>query len=202
MALNANSLTTLAFAKTYLKIPALETSQDALVEFWINVASQRIETETDRKLKAQAITEYRDGSGKNILVLKEFPINSITSLNIDTGGLFTDPSTLIPATDYRIADEGNSIVLLNQLFPKAYYAIKIVYNAGFTPVPSDLENACLWIVSYYHKMRDAGDIGRTAKGKGDESVTILQDMPKDIKDVIAAYKRFEVALTQSPIYNV
>jgi len=52
-------------------------------------------------------------------------------------------------------------------------------------------------------MRDTGDIGRTAKGKGDESVTILQEMPKDIRDVISSYKRMDIGgpSTRS-IYNV
>lgn len=202
MALNANALTSLAFAKTYLKIPALETTLDSIVEFWINVASQRIETETRRKLKAQATTEFQDGRNNNIIVLREYPANSITSLTIDSDGVFTDPSDIIDPASYRITDSGNSLLLIDQLFPRGYCNIKVVYNAGYASVPSDLENAALWFVSYYHKMRDAGDIGRTAKGKGDESVTILQDAPKDIMDTINLYRRIEIASTSSPIYNV
>jgi uncharacterized phiE125 gp8 family phage protein len=202
MALNANALTSLAFAKTYLKIPALETTLDSIVEFWINVASQRIETETRRKLKAQATIEFQDGRNNNIIVLREYPANSITSLTIDSDGVFTDPSDIIDPASYRITDSGNSLLLIDQLFPRGYCNIKVVYNAGYASVPSDLENAALWFVSYYHKMRDAGDIGRTAKGKGDESVTILQDAPKDIMDTINLYRRIEIASTSSPIYNV
>lgn len=202
MVLNANALTSLAFAKTYLKIPALETSLDSLVEFWINVASQRIETEVNRKLKSQSYTHYFDGRNNNIILLQEFPVTAISSVAIDSTGSFTDPGTVVDSSGYKITDNQNSVVLLNEIFPRGFFNVKIVYTAGFAAVPCDLENACLWIVSYYHKMRDTGDIGRTAKGKGDESVTILQDMPKDVRDTLAFYKRPEIVTTSRSIYNV
>lgn len=200
MALNANALTTLAFAKTYLKIPALETSQDSIVEFWINTSSQEIESSTNRKLKSQSITEYQHGRNGNIILLKEWPITSVTSLYIDSSADFGS-DTLIDSDGYRISDDLNSIVLLNQMFPNGFNNIKIVYTAGYSSVPSDLENACLWLVSYYHKMRETGDIGRTSKGKGDESTTILQNAPQNVKDAINRYKRMEIPNLNAPVRN-
>lgn len=202
MALNANALTTLVFAKTYLKIPALETSQDSIVEFCINAASQEIESDTNRKLKAQAITEYQHGRNGNIIVLREWPINSITSLSIDQSALFTDPATLIDADDYRISDDLNSIVMINRTLPNGFNNIKIIYNAGYASVPSDIENACLWLTTYYYMMRQNQDIGRTSKGKGDESVTILQQAPGVVKDAINRYKRMEIPNLNAPVRNV
>jgi len=202
MALNANALTTLAFAKTYLKIPVGETSQDSIVEFCINAASQEIESDTNRKLKAQSITEFQHGRNGNIIVLREWPINSITSLAIDQSALFTDPATLIDADDYRISDDLNSVVMINRTFPNGFNNIKIIYNAGYASVPSDLENACLWLTTYYYMMRQNQDIGRTSKGKGDESVTILQQAPGVVKDAINRYKRMEIPNLNAPVRNV
>lgn len=201
MALNANALTSLAFAKSYLKIPVAETSQDTIVEFWINAASDEIESSTNRKLKAQALTEYQHGRRNNICVLKEWPINAITSLAIDETAQFTDPATVLTSTEYVIGDDLNSVVLINRTFPNGFNNIKVVYNAGYSTVPKDLENACLWLISYYHKMRDSGDIGRTSKGKGDESITILQEAPKMVTDAILRHKRMEIPNLNAPVRN-
>jgi len=201
MALNSNALTTLATAKTYLKIPTGELSQDALVELYINAASQELEQECDRKLKTQAITETRHGRKQNILLLKEWPVTAIAELRIDGQANFTDPSTLIPATDYRLGEDAQSIVLLNRVFPNGYGNIKAVYTAGYVTVPSDLEHACLWLVSWFQQMRDSKDIGRESKSKGDESVTMLQTSPQYVKDAIARYKRTEFASVESSIWN-
>ena len=201
MPLNANALTTLAFAKTYLKIPSTETSQDALVEFFINAASQDVESETNRKLKAQSHTEYQHGRKSNTLLLREFPINSVTELRIDSTSNFTDAQTLMDTDDYRIADDKNALVLLNGVFPNGYQNIRAIYNAGYTTVPSDLEHACLWLVFYYHKMRIAEDIGRSSKSKGDESMSMLQEAPANVRNTIQRYKRTEFEGPHALIFN-
>lgn len=202
MALNANALTSLAFAKTYLKIPALETSQDSMVEFWINVSSEKLETFTGRKLKkVTGLIDYAHGAGSNTILLKEFPVIAISELKIDSGSLFTDPSTVIPVADYTISDDSLSVLYLNGLFPRGYRNVKITYNAGYDPIPSDIENACLWLVFWYHKAREGAEIGRNSKSKGDESMSFLQDMPKDIKDTIDKYRRMEFPLSGGPIFN-
>lgn len=201
MALNSNSLTTLSFAKKYLKIPSGELSLDEIVEFWINVASEMLETSIDRKLKAQSGIEIISGRKANFIMPRQWPINSITEIRIDDSGVFTDANTILDPADYSIAENGTCIVKRRGLFPYGFNNVKLTYNYGFTVVPSDIENACLWMVSYYHKMRDAGDIGRTSKGKGDESTSILQDAPQDVKDVIARYRRIEFANSPLGVKN-
>ena len=201
MAVNANALTTLAFAKTYLKIPTGETSMDTLVEFWINAASQYIETETERKLKAQSLVEYINGRKANMILTRQWPINSISELRIDQGGLFTDASTLVDASEYAVGDDEAIIVLRNLMFPAGYRNIKLTYNAGFAAIPPDLEDACLWMVQYFRMMRDSGDIGRPSKGKEGESSTILQSAPQHVRDAISRYRRCEFANSPRDVRN-
>lgn len=202
MALNANALTTLNMAKTYLKIPLAETSQDSLVEFFINASSEMIEQETDRKLKAQSIVDTLHGRSSNIVLLSQWPVNSITELRIDNSSDFVDSQTLVDADEYRIGDDKNSLVLLERVFPKGYNNIRVTFNAGYSTVPSDLEHACLWMVFYYHKMRISEDIGRQSKSKGDESVAMAQEAPQDVKNAINRYKRVEFAAAHAPVWNV
>jgi uncharacterized phiE125 gp8 family phage protein len=201
MALNANALVDLATAKTYLKIPIGETSQDALVEIYINAASEEIERECDRSFKSQSHTETRHGRKQNILLLKQWPVTAIASLRIDNDSTFTAPSTLIDSSDYRIGDDGNSLVLLNQVFPNGYSNIQVVYTAGYATVPADLQHACLWMVSWFRQMRDSGDIGRESKSKGDETVTMLQTAPQYVKDAINRYKKSEFGLLEASMWN-
>lgn len=199
MALNANALTTLNQAKAYLKIPLLETSQDAMVELFINSASQDLESECDRFLKARAgIVEYQDGQGTNVIVTRQWPIGAVTELRLDVDSLFTDPATLVATADRVVTDDGAGILLLNGATPRALRAVKVTYDGGYATVPSDLEHACLWSVFWYAKIRDAADIGRTTKNKEGESISYLQTAPQYVKDVIARYKRTEFPVGSIP----
>jgi len=201
MALNANALTTLAFAKSYLKIPTAETSYDALVEHWINAASQYIETQTNRKLVAQSIVEYQSGRKSNCIIPREYPINSVSEIKVDQSGLFTDPATIISSSEYGIGEESAYIVAYSMIFPAGHRNIKLTYNAGYSTIPSDLVDATLWLVAQFRMIRDSGDIGRPQRGKGDESSTILQTAPQHVIDIINSYKRCEIAISPRDIRN-
>ena len=199
MALNANALTDLATAKSYLKA-GTDTANDAIIELFINASSEYLERECDRVFKAQAFTEIRSGRKQNLLMLKQWPVNTISSLHIDGTSVF-GAGSLIPASEYQIADDNNSILLLNQVFPNGFNNVKVVYNAGFSTYPADLVHACLWLVSYYRNLRDGQDIGRPRKSKGDENTEILQTAPQEVKDAIARYKRTEFPISDALTWN-
>lgn len=202
MAVNANALTTLAMARTYLKVPTatVDAALDTMIEFFINASSEYIEKETDRKLKSQSITELQHGRKSNLLLLKQWPVTAITSLHIDAQGVYGS-DTLIDAAEYRIADDSNSLLLMDQIFPNGYNNIKVVYTAGFASVPTDLEHACLWLVTWYDSLRNNKDIGRPQKSKGDESFQISQSAPKDVIDAITRYKRTEMPGANALVFN-
>jgi hypothetical protein len=174
---------------------------DSMVEHWINAASQFIETRTDRKLKAQSITEYQSGRKSNCILTREYPINSITEIRVDSDSVFTDPSTLVDSANYGIGEESAYIIGHDILFPVGHRNIKIIYNAGYSTVPTDLIDATCWLVAQYRMIRDSGDIGRPQRGKGDESSTILQTAPQYVIDVINSYKRCEFAISPRDIRN-
>lgn len=202
IALQSNALVDLDLAKLYLKIPTLETSLDDIVRFWINTSSDRIEQETRRKIKKQAFTEYQHGRSSNIIMLKEWPIapSPFPQVFLDNSADFALDSE-VDSDSIRIGDDSNTIVFLGRRVPLGYNNVKVVYTAGFDPVPSDLQNACLWLVSWYHRARDNGDIGRESKTKGDETTSFLQKAPQDVKDTIMSYKRSEVPLIFAPVGN-
>lgn len=203
MPLKANALTTLALAKSYLKIPSAETSQDALVEHFINAASDHLETETNRALKLRSsLIEYQDGQPSDVLTLREWPIVSVAEIRLDAESKFGTADTILDPSEYAITDDGTGIVkLLGGTWWGSTRSIKVTYSAGYNPVPSDLENACLWLVFWYTKIRDAADIGRSTKNKEGESISYLQGAPDDVKACIARYKRTEFPVGMRQSYN-
>ena len=194
MALNSNALITLALAKSFLKIPTAETSQDAFIEHCINAFSDLFEGETDRKIKEVSVTEYHDGRKSNMITLGEYPVNEITSVKIDSTSRFSGSETTLDSSTYAIGDNNNALYY-NTHFPSGFRNIKVVYKAGYTTIPSDIQNAALWGVFYYFNMRETKDIGRTSKGKGDESINILQELPLEVVNCINRHRRLEVPNT-------
>jgi hypothetical protein len=203
MALNSNAMTTLATAKTYLKIPTLEIGMDSMIELFVNSASDDIERYCQRQFKSQSYTEYHHGRNQNILLLDQYPIISVTELRIDFEAEFTSLDSLIPVSDYRIGDSNNTLVLVNgQVFSKGFHNIRVIYTAGFSTIPSSLENACLWIVAYYNRMREGQNIGRTNKSKEGESAGYLQEWPPHIKRALDQFRRTEFPGAEVGIWNI
>ncbi len=204
--LRPNVLVTLDMAKNYLKIPIATTTSDDDIKLFINAASDFLVRECQRNFITQTYTEVRSGRKNNIMLLRQWPVLSITSLKIDSDGQFTNANTVIPTTEYTIADDQNSIALFNDKFENGYNNVQIVYSAGLGTVgaddlPYDLIHSCLWAVAYYREMRDARNYGITQRSKGDESYQISQAAPQEVKDCIARYKRTEFPLLDSSTQN-
>lgn len=200
MALNANALTTLAKAKSHLKI--LDGSQDTVLETLINAASSIIEQYVDRKLQTQTHTEYQDGRRQNRILLKQYPVTAVSQVRVDQTSDFTDATTQLASTDFYIEDE-NLIVLSPNgsrgIFPNGTRNIKVIYTAGvhdqqnMVPVaaPSDIEYACLLTTEWLYRFRSREDIGRSQKTKGDENSTVSQDLPQIVRTLLDPHKRAE-----------
>ena len=201
MALIARALTTIPMVKQHLNIGAGDVSQDSRLELFVNAATARIESITDRVLKQFPIVETQHGGRQNILLLRQYPVTAITELRIDQTRVFTDPATVIDPLKYAIADDGNSIIY-DGYFPRGLGNIRISYTAGYNSTDyagqlAELELACIWMVEWFWRHRDRQDMGRGSKSKGDESVNILTEMPPMISQVIDHFRRIE-----APIANV
>ena len=78
----ANDLTTLADIKSWLG--RTDTNSDALIAALITRASRSICSYLQRPLLLpHAVSEVQDGTGGNIMVLKEWPVLSVTSVVVD-----------------------------------------------------------------------------------------------------------------------
>jgi uncharacterized phiE125 gp8 family phage protein len=201
MALNANALTTLAQAKSWLKIPNSETGNDSLIELLINGASDDAARYCDRIFKAQSHTQISHGRASNAIVLKQWPVNSITEVRIDQNAVFTDADTLLDPSEYTLGDEATAVYLINRLFPKGYNNVKIIYNAGYSTVPSSLEQATLWIIAFNYRIWETKNIARTSKSKEGESANYVQLWPDHIIAALNQFKRLEFSYSDAPMWN-
>lgn len=201
MALNFNALTSIANLKFELNIKADDNTQNSILELYINAASQNIETYCDRKFKVPTVAyvEYHDGGAMDYILPKQYPVTEIVDLRIDAEREFGSDS-IVDTEDYEIADEGETITS-DRIFPYGRQNVQLTYKAGFSQVPADLELACMWLAAWYYKQRARGDLGRTSVSKGDESVGVLAEIPKQIIQHIEKYKRTEAPATNSPVRN-
>jgi hypothetical protein len=186
MALNSNALASIADTKDYLDIPISDTTQDLKIERMINTASAMIDNHCGYQIISQSYTQLFSGNNKNILFLNKSKINSITSINIDVNRIFAIDS-LIASTEYIISDE-NSVKRYDYYWPLGNNNIKIIFTAGYTIIPSDINYACLMLIDYLYRHRNERRVGRDSISKGGDSVSFSNGLPTEIITILEPYK--------------
>lgn len=189
MSLNANALVTLAQAKSHLNIPVLDTTQDTRVTQFINAASDYVENTTNRKMVSATYTHRFGGSGTPFLLLREYPVTAITSVYEDETWVFAGPS-LILSTDYVIHRE----IQIARKAPTLWQstkslAVQVIYVAGYTTIPFDLQQVALSLVEILFDMRDQRTTRTQSRAKLGDSISLFEKMPEHITAMLAPHIR-------------
>lgn len=130
----ANALTTKARVKDRLKIST--TDFDTLFDNLIYAVTARMETMCDRKFTLATYTnEVHDGSDlygslRSILVPKNAPIGSVSSISYKAG-TNTTPSWTAFDTDTYDADFDAGLIYFDSPLPRGKRNIRITYTAGW-----------------------------------------------------------------------
>lgn len=192
------------------------TDNDDEFDLLLEAATTFAEDYTSRTLERESntadILEYRNGRNKRELYLDEFPVDSITLVEIWDG----DEWETIDATHYELrklrtliyplkTKDGDSVY---QWWPKSNQGIRITYVAGYlttdwmilTPaasfgVPRDLEQAiCLIAQKSWYDGKGSGQsrMGLTSESRGDESLGFgtdryIKGMPPEAQAVLDMY---------------
>ncbi len=138
--------------KSYLEI--IGTGQDTLLGNIATRANSLIQAFLNRNIEAADYTEKHDG-GDNFIIVKNPPINSISSL--------TDNGTAVSTSDYVYYSDSGIVKLKNKYFTNLLQGVEISYNGGFSTVPDVIVEATLEIGAIIYKETDAGE-GRLGKG--------------------------------------
>jgi hypothetical protein len=104
---------------------------DAEIQAAIDWACATVETYCNRTFTAADYTETYDGNGQDVLYLRQYPINSVTSITLDDDTLDSD--------DYTVETTG---VYYEDGWTKSRRNIVVVYNAGYSTIPADLHMIC------------------------------------------------------------
>jgi len=183
---SANNLCSLAELKLFVGISTSDESLDTQLEEYINGASWLLKEETGRFLKAQAITEYHDGTGSLLIMLRHRPVNSVTTLHSDSARSF-GATTLIAATDYQVYTNGGYIVVTDAGLDAGAKVIKVVYNGGYSTIPYDLKMACMEHAANQYEKFKSHRVGLKAVSNEGGTRTYIEGMPSATKQAIARY---------------
>jgi hypothetical protein len=176
-------LTTLADVKAWLPDMAAVATSDALIGQLITAASRFVCNYTGRpSFDVTDYTEDYDSHGHSVLLLRQWPVVSVTSI--------THAATPITA-DYHLEPPlpggGNQRLSLAHAFPRG--RITIAYSAGYAAVPADIAQAAIELVGERFKTRDR--IGQTSKTLGGQETTAFSTaaMNPTVMALLTPYRR-------------
>ncbi len=106
----ANSLTDLAALKSHMGITTTDAARDTRLSTILDQVVSYMQRRIGRKLFETTYTEYYKGSGSDTLLLRQTPVQSITSVHVDPDGYWGQG----PGTPYDTDDaltEGTDFAL-------------------------------------------------------------------------------------------
>jgi len=179
--LATNALTSLADVKESLGIASSDQSYDNLITRTINRVSQQIENYCGRVFKAADYTEDINGTDTDELLLKQRPVNSITSLQYRAANINRDNFITLDAETYFL-DANPGILKLLFRATGHWNRYRVTYNAGYTTIPSDLAEAACSLVCYFIQNADSG-VGVKTKMEGQRKIEYYEG-PKNFRDLM------------------
>ena len=176
--------------KTYLGLSG-STYDDAL-DALIDAASETIETACGRQFNETDYTEYRDGDGKDRLVLRRHPVASITDIWDDPDRDFSD-ATKVDSEEYFLDGDAGIMVLLDTTFARGTRNVKVVYTAGYSAIPTDIAQACRMLVaSWFHRGREGAD-GLDSRAIGEAMQRFTDEpLPAPVRRIVQSYREHAI----------
>lgn len=182
--------------KAYKKIT--KDDDDPKLSIMIRAASQLAKTYCRRTFVDYVATdkvEYFNGNNDAALFVDEFPIISVTSVEIANDGVTY--TALTEDEDYFVDYDVDTLRTVNNLSftvgaQPAFKSVKVTYKAGYDELPEDLKIAVMDLVEYYRQEEYT-----PRKAFQDSSVENLgfreggkASLPAHIKRVFEMYKVF------------
>jgi hypothetical protein len=142
------ALTTVADVKETLGIASGDTSKDNLIIRKINLATEMIEGYTGRRFKLTTYTnEEYNATNTDELVLLQRPVVSIDSLDYRNSSYNTDDWSTADTQTYFF-DSNAGIVEGTFSFGGHWNTVRITYTAGYSTIPSDIQEAATSLASF------------------------------------------------------
>lgn len=197
--------------KVWLKIDLSNTDDDSTLGRLITSFSQWVLNKTGVQSfnSIQSYDEIYDGNGAVRIFIRNIPIVSVTSIQI--GATLIPASTGLTVSGYYIEPSKKSIALRTfgtnptnfpagatyTLTPYVFYPgngnIEVKYTAGYSRVPTDLQEMAMKVLAITYRRKDYIDIAQKnlAATPGSGSTRYRDwDMPPECKEVLNFYTRY------------
>jgi len=198
------ALSTVTSVKTQAGIPASDTSRDDQIAAILAGVTAHVKNTLNRDIEQATYTEYYSGDGTPVLLLRQRPVTSITSIYLDNAGYwgdganspFSSPRLLVDGVDYALrrtsATLGSPAGLVYRIngvwnYPtrrqQGYVSnqpgvgngnLKVTYMAGFPTIPADLQ---MGVNSLVMRILNAAAMGGQAQQASYEDASVVYLAP-------------------------
>jgi len=166
-----------------------------LISHLITAVSSAISAYCGRgQFLAQSYTDTYDGAGKTWMLLRQWPVLSVTAIALSPyGGV---AATITDATAFQLeapipAGGAQRLTLIapHLYFPRGRGNVQVTYQAGYASVPPDVAQACIEAVGEAYQRRN--HIGQTSvSSQGQTTVAFSQsDLNAAAKAMLQPYIR-------------
>jgi len=191
-----SQLCALADVKTYLGIT--NTNQDAVITSLITNASAMIESYCNRVFASANYTETRNGHGGYRMYAANAPITAVSAVTVDGISVPSAPAPTGNGLGYGFVFDSDLIYIRPGVpysgqptaFNKGIQNVTLAYTAGFTTIPSDVNQACVELVA--DKLAKQSRIDKKSETLGQQQTVSfdLSDMPPRVKTALAQWRRW------------
>ena len=186
-------LSTLANLKERLGITG--STEDTYLTNLLRRASARIEAILGRTVVTAVYTEFYDGDGTTCINLRQGPVTSVSSLEyVSYDGAGGSSLTAYTANgDFFLRGDETNFRLPGYLefygsnLTNGQQNYKVVYTAGYSSVPYDIEQACLHAAVWFRNERK--DTGSSGRDVGDGSLSLRENtkLDDDLRTMLQAH---------------
>lgn len=184
------SLVSVAEAQLVLGI----SGNDDKLRFLLNFATDFIEKYTGRRITQTIYTgataEKLDGNGTKDLFLKNYPVSAISLVEFNATGANEDQWETVDQKNY-FYDSDTGILSFTYSTTKGHGNYRVSYTGGYSPVPSDLKTACIFLAGEAFKR--GGSMGIKSESLGDHSIvfdaSLMSQEGSVVKSVLNRYRR-------------
>ena len=178
-------LTSVDAVKAYLGVDADAVYDDTVIGSLVTACSKYVQTWMNRQILSNVYNDLRNGNGKYFMLLQEFPVTEVLSVNIS--GRDIPKSNSLTEPGFFVNDR---MVYLRHgiTFERGIGNVSISYRAGYEKCPADLAQAVVEMVALRYRERDR--VGHASKTLGGETVAFtITDFPVQVRTILNNYKQ-------------
>jgi len=139
-------LATLADVKSYLSIS--DTTQDTLLTSLLTSADAFVKSFTGRDFEQKTYTHLFNWKWENKLILKQYPVISLTSFKYNTGSFSVPNYVSFYIDTYKVDPEVWQIWTMFNI-PKWIQNIQVIYSAWYVNIPEEIKQAVIKLTATY-----------------------------------------------------